>query len=153
MSTLTGQKRPGTANASPIEGTAVVVLAIAVAVVTVPAGTLWKFCAQQRVDHFEGVQDSGIVRSAQAEADKGQRIGTDDLRGTHSPLTRGAVLDGNEALQGRGRTVTIGRDTDVISFDVELAREIAIDGVGPALDVVVPGVGCVAQVSGRHEFA
>ena len=124
-------------------------LAVAVAVVAIPSRSVRKICAENLIDDLDRVQNSGIVRRAQAEAHQGQRIGADDLDRQCVGFADGPILDGNESLQRRCDSVAIlGSDPHVIAFDAGLAGEIAVYRVGPALDVVVPGVGILAQKFG-----
>ncbi len=65
-----------------------------------------------------------------------------------------AILDGNESLQGRGGSVSVGgRDAHIVAFHADLPGEVAINGVRPAFDVVVPGVGHLAQKFGGLRLA
>src|SRR5208282_3414532 len=136
-----------------VEGRSVLVLTVAVASVAVPTRTLRKLNAEQSIDDLDRIQHSGIVRSAQAEAHQSQRIGTDDLDGRRV-WTCGPILDGNKSLQGRGGSVPVGgRDAHVVAFNPDLPGKIAIYRVRPALDVVVPGVGHLAQKFGGFSLA
>ena len=81
-----GQQRPGTANPGAIERGSVFVLAIAVAVVAIPARTLRQFHCKQGVDGRKRVKDARIVRRAQTEAHQSQSVRTDDVIGLISIL-------------------------------------------------------------------
>ena len=125
-------------------------LPVSVAGVAVPTRTLGKYYAQQFIDDLDRVHDSRIVGRAQAEAYQSQRIRTDDLHRRRTRTASGAILNGNESLQGRRGSVFVRRrDAHVVAFHAELPGEIAVDSVGPAFDVVVPCVGHLAQKFGR----
>src|SRR5258706_14715630 len=56
MSTFAGQQRPGAADASAVESRAILVLAVSVTVVAVPARALWQLHAQQSGDDANRIQ-------------------------------------------------------------------------------------------------
>src|SRR5260370_40251742 len=60
VSSFAGEQRPGAADAAAVEGRAILMLAVAVAVVAVPAGALRQLDTQQRLSHPNGVQTSRV---------------------------------------------------------------------------------------------
>src|ERR1700683_3468996 len=144
MSSFTRQKRPRSPDAIAVEGRAVLVLPVSVVVVAIPSRSVGKVYAQQRIDDPNRVQNSRIIRRAQPEAHQSQRVRTDDR---YRWRVRGhTILDGNEALERRGCSVTIKRrDTDVIAIDSDLPSEVCACSVCPAFDVVVPSISHLAK--------
>src|SRR5262249_26041863 len=142
MRALSRQEWPRTAQTSAVEGAAVFVFAIPIAVVSVPARALRKLGTQKIVHHLDSVYHAGVVRCPQTEANKRQRIRTNDLAGARRALIGSPVFDGDEALQGRrgAAVIEVRRDADLVAFHAHLTRQIATHGVGPALNVVVPTV-------------
>ena len=123
MSAFSGEQRPGAADAGAIEGRAVFVFAVSIAVVAVPARALRELHAQQSVDDANRIQNAGIIGGAQSEADQSQRIGTDDAKGALRILAGRTILDGDEALRGRGGGIGNGRsDANVVAFHADLVR-------------------------------
>src|SRR5579859_4581692 len=146
MSAFSGKQRPWTADAGSVEGGAVFMFAVAVAVVTVPAGSLRQFDREERVNGAQRVQNARIIGRAQAKAHQRQRVGADDVIGALAILTRWTVLDGNEPLRGRSSVIRLGRgNAHVVALDTKLLRQVPARRVDPALDVVVPRVRCIAH--------
>src|SRR5208283_5137500 len=94
MRALSGQQWPGPADAGSVEGGAIFVLAVAVAVIAVPARSLGQFHAEQGVDRAQRVEDARIIRRAQAETHQRQRVGADDVVSALPILAGRTILDG-----------------------------------------------------------
>ena len=90
---------------------------------------------------------------SEPEAYQGQRVGTDDSAGAHGALIRRTILDGHKALQRRGCAIGVGGNANVVAFHPDLPCEIAVNRIRPTLDVIVPGVGGVAEIFCRNFFA
>src|SRR5213078_1475624 len=76
MGALAGQERPGAAGPGPVEGPAILVLAVPVEIVAIPDRTLRQVDLQQGIDRAHRVEDTWIVGGPQAEAHERQRVGT-----------------------------------------------------------------------------
>src|SRR5579862_2301909 len=148
---LAGKQRPDAANACSIESGAVLVLTVSVAVVAIPARSLGKFYREQCINGAKCVDNSWIIGRAKAEAHKSKRVRTDDVISTLAVLSGRLVFDRHEALGWRSRTVGIRwSDPHVVAGNSELFCEVPAIGVNPALNVVVPGVGCVSHRLGLN---
>ena len=71
---LAAEQRPGSAAAGAVESAPVVVLAITVAVVAVPAWARGRVDLQQCIGHLDARGDERILRAAQAEANQLQEV-------------------------------------------------------------------------------
>ena len=146
---LAGQQRPDAADAGAVIGAAVLVLAVAVAVIAAPAGPVRQFDPQHVIDHLHRVDNARIVRRAQAEAHQGQRVRADQF-------VRGDIAGPGEAVAHLDRAAEfgarlarhLGGDAHVVAGDADLARESRVGDIDPVLDLLVPGVGGVAQEVG-----
>src|SRR2546430_1952091 len=126
MSPLSSEQWPGTSNACTVEGVAVLVFAVTVGVIAIPARTLREFDAKEGVDRPNRVQNARVVRGAQPEPYQGESVGTDHVRCALHVLSRWTVLDGHKTLRGRRRAIRIGwSDADVVAFDSDLLGKIA----------------------------
>src|ERR1700722_14032299 len=116
MTALAGEQGPGASDAGTVEGRAVFVFAVAVAVIAIPARALRQLDREQRVDGAKRIQYAGIVGGTQAKAHQRPSGGADDVVCALAVLTGGTILDGDEALRGRCRNVGVGRgDANVIA--------------------------------------
>jgi len=79
MPALARQQRPSAFTYGAVIGAAVIVLAIAVVIVTVPHRTARRIGLEQRVDDADRVEDQRIVGAAQSEADELQKLGANKL--------------------------------------------------------------------------
>jgi hypothetical protein len=154
MRTLAGQQRPRPADSDAVERPAVHMLAIAVAVVTMPARSGRQLDLQQGIDYTQRIADTRIVRCAQAEAHQRQCVGTDQQRRRLAALIGRAILDRHKTTARRARIGSIGgRDAHVVALDADLARQRRIGDIDPALDLLVPRIGGLAQIGSRRGFA
>ncbi len=120
-----GEQRPRPPHAGAVEGTAVVVLAVAVIVVASPGRPTWKVHLEERVDDLHGVHDARIVGGAQAEPHERERVGTDDVSRRLAALSRRAVLDRDEARHRRRGVGLVGRrNAHVVPIDADLPGEL-----------------------------
>ena len=154
MGAFPRQKRPCPASSGAIKRRSILMLAIAIAVVAIPARSLRQFHAQKRVNDFHGVADPGVVRGAQPEANQSERIRTDDVGGRLQILPQRPVLDGHKAVDWRGRIVGFRRsNANVVALHSELPSQFAARRVSPALHVVIPVVGGLPQHGGNRLLA
>src|SRR5215207_11448494 len=154
VAALARQQRPPAPDARAVEGAAVLVLAVAVEVVAVPDRPRRGLGLEQRVYYFDGVDDARVSGLAQAEAHERKRVGADNFDGGDFALVGRAVLDGHEAPFGRSGVGHLRRrDAHVVALDAHLPREFRPRAVSPTLDVVVPGVGGLAQVARGRRLA
>src|SRR4029079_3375387 len=101
MCALAGEQWPCSSDAGAVEGTPVLMFAIAVAVVAPPARSSGQIDFEQRVDHAHSVAKAGIVWRPQTEAHKGERVGTYDQRCRLAAILGWAVLDRHEPVERR----------------------------------------------------
>src|SRR3569832_2010568 len=99
MSALAREQRPRAAHAAAVEGRAVRVLAVTVAVVAVPRGAARRLHAEQRVGDLDARDDERIVRLAQAETHELLEIGADLFLRRQSRVLQ-AILDRQRAVHG-----------------------------------------------------
>ena len=97
---LAGEQRPCPTDADAVERRAVRVLAVAVAVVPVPARPAGQLDAQQGIDRADRRDDARIVGRPQAEAHQGERVRAHEVRGVHTRARR-PILDRDVAMRGR----------------------------------------------------
>src|SRR5215469_17186267 len=134
VTTLSGEQRPWPADPGSIKRRSVLMFAIPIAAVTIPARTLRHLDGEQRIDGAKRVQNVGIFGRPQAKTDQGERVRTDDVIRAVAILARRLVLDGNKALRRRCGTIRVGRGySDVVPFHAQLLRQISPRGIHPAL--------------------
>ena len=68
-----------TVDARAVERRAILVLAVAIPVVSAPHWSMRRLDLEQRVDSADRVHDACVVWRTQAESDKRQHVGADDL--------------------------------------------------------------------------
>src|SRR6266436_4019995 len=154
MGALSGKERPQSADAGTVERAAVVVLAIAVAVIAPPAWAGRQLYLEKRIDHRDGVADARIVRRAQSEAHQREGVGTYDRPSLVMGLAWGTILDRHKAVGWRGGFRRFGRaDANIITLDASLPADRRARDIGPALDLIVPDIGGLAQVHGCRLLA
>ncbi len=142
MGALAGQERPGAAGPSPVEGPAIIVLAVAVPIVAIPHRTLRQIDLQQGIDCAHCVEDTWIVGGTHAEAHERQRVRAGQERRRPVVVARGPVLDRHEPFERRGGIARVRRrDTDVVALKPELLAQLRPSGERPMLDFVVPAIG------------
>ncbi|MNK90869.1 hypothetical protein D3C87_1109380 [compost metagenome] len=92
------------------------------------------------VDCFDRRENMRIVRRAQAEANKGKRIGTDDVAGRQRGTVRRLVADGRIAewssYVGRVRR----SDANIVAGNAKRGAECLVTGKGPLFDLLVPAI-------------
>ncbi len=141
VATLAGEQRPAATATGAVEGPAVAVLAVAIAVVAMPDRPVRRLRAQQPVHHLDGGGDVRVVGIAQAVAHQLQEIGRNLLVGGTVVVMR-TVLDeqmlglGAVAHQHRRR-----RGPQVIAGHAQFARQRGVARPAPVLDAGVPVVG------------
>ena len=72
VSAFSSEQGPRTTYPSAVKGRTILVLAVTIAVVAVPAGSLRQLHPEQGVNGFDGVKDSGIIGSPESEAHQRQ---------------------------------------------------------------------------------
>ncbi len=137
---FTGQQRPRSADAGAVEGPAVLVLAVTVAAVTIPAGAGRQFDAQRGIDRPHRADDPRIICRTQPETNQRERVRADDIGGRVECVFNVSVLD----LQ-LGRQPGWRRDAHVVAVDPRAFRQVGAGRERPAFDRIVPGVGGVAN--------
>src|ERR1700676_4511550 len=100
MGALSGEQGPGAADAGAVEGRAVFVFAVAVAVIAIPARALRQLDRQQRVDGAKSIQNARIIGRAQAKSHQRQRVGADHMVRRFAVLTGRTIFDWDESLGG-----------------------------------------------------
>src|ERR1700722_12776014 len=101
MGSFACQQRPGPPDSGTIKRRSILMFPVAIAVVAIPAGALWQFHPQQRVDHFDRIQDAGIIGRSQTEAHERERIGADHMNRRLPALPRWTGFYGNESYGRR----------------------------------------------------
>ena len=89
---LARQQRPEATYPRTIVGTSILMFAVAVVVVAVPAGPRGCFHFQLRVDDFDGVQNARIIGGAQAKANQRQSIHRHEFGSQNFGLSVGEVF-------------------------------------------------------------
>src|SRR5208337_3372536 len=113
---------PWPAAATVGEGSAVILLAVTVMGVTIPAGTTGEIGLQRGIHHTDRILDQAIVSLADTVAHQFEKAGVNDRRGGKiSRLARGPVADADHAVirifvGGRCGYVR-GSDSDVMARD------------------------------------
>src|SRR5205085_7606849 len=95
-----------------------------------------------------------IVRITQAEPDEREGIGAYEMFVARAVRADGTVTNGDIARGQRVRASTRvpglrRRDARVVAVDSGEARELGVGDVSPALDVIVPCIGRLAQYARR----
>ena len=78
---LAGEQRPRSPHTPVLVSPSIRPLAVAVVVVTAPAGAVWRFNFQHSIDNAERVLNDGVVRSANPVTDQFEKPRIHDLSG------------------------------------------------------------------------
>src|SRR5687767_10922008 len=98
MCPLTREQRPPAADARPVERATVGVFAVSVTLIAMPHRTARRLRLESGIDHFDRIDDSGIIRSAQPETHERKRIEADHQRSRCGRVLGGPVLDRYEPV-------------------------------------------------------
>src|SRR5229473_560512 len=101
VGTLAGQQRPRSTDSCPIEGAAVSVLAVSIAVVPMPQRSEWRGDFQNAINHANGIDDPWIVWRSQSEPDKSERIWADEFADRRVGRRPRPVLDRDKSDRRR----------------------------------------------------
>ena len=110
MAALASEQRPRAADAPSDEGAAVVALAVAVVVVTTPAGTGGKIGLEDGVDHAQRILDQRIAALADAVADQFKETAIDDLARREVALRTGRAVANTARMLWSGSSWGTGLD-------------------------------------------
>jgi hypothetical protein len=138
MAALAGLQGPTAPATGPVIGASVIVLAIAVAIVTVPHWPARRVSLEQRVGNPDRVEDKRISGAAQAETNQLEEFGPDQFV-TGDTATRGSVVDRDDLAKDlRPRQDMHGQYENVITRHAESFGERRARDRCPALDIIVP---------------
>src|SRR6267154_3954563 len=145
MRALAREQWPRPTDPRAVEWRAICMLAVTVVVVPIPAGAMRKLDLEPRINHFDRVQNPGVIGGPQSESHQRQRVGADNLRRLLQTFSGRPVFDGNESLGRRSSAVRFGRrNSHIVTFDPDLPGEVTVARIRPALNVVIPRIGELA---------
>src|SRR5208283_2152831 len=139
-----GEQRPGPPAATAVIRTAIVVLAVTVVIVSVPARSVGGVDLEQGIGEPHAADDQRIVGAAQTEAHELQKIDA-DLRVGAQTRIQDLIFDRQDAADRAA--VADGQRwsyAHVIAGNAELLRERRIAHRGPILEPRIPVVRCPA---------
>ena len=92
------QKRPRAPDSTPVKRSAVIVFTVSIVVIPIPKWPLGQFRFQNRVNHFDRIQDSWIVWRTQPEPNQRQCVRADHVRSALKTFARRPILNRHKAV-------------------------------------------------------